>query len=127
MRAIENLSKRKPSAGRKVVSRGRRASERDRYAAETVVGPEQRARVTVRGGNKKIALRKGDTAVITDPATNTSSTAKIIKVLENPASRDYERRGVITKGEIIDTEKGRARVTSRPAQHGVINAVLLKQ
>jgi small subunit ribosomal protein S8e len=126
MRAIENLAKRKPTGGRKVVSRARRAFEMDRYAAETILGNRELVKMKVRGGNEKARLKKADSAVITDRATHTASVAKILKVVENKANRDYERRGVITKGTIIDTEKGRARVTSRPGQDGVINAVLLK-
>jgi small subunit ribosomal protein S8e len=38
---------------------------------------------------------------------------------------DLQRRAIITKGAIIETSKGNARVTSRPGQCGIINAVLL--
>jgi small subunit ribosomal protein S8e len=43
----------------------------------------------------------------------------------NPASMDYQRRKVITRGTIIKTEKGLAKVTSRPGQDGILNAVLI--
>ncbi|HHC19323.1 MAG TPA: 30S ribosomal protein S8e, partial [Euryarchaeota archaeon] len=33
---------------------------------------------------------------------------------------------IITKGTIIETEVGLARVTSRPGQVGIINAVLIQ-
>ncbi|MCX6709925.1 MAG: 30S ribosomal protein S8e, partial [Candidatus Woesearchaeota archaeon] len=36
------------------------------------------------------------------------------------------RRNIIVMSTIIDTEIGKARVTSRPGQHGIINAVLIK-
>jgi small subunit ribosomal protein S8e len=48
-------------------------------------------------------------------------------VTKNPANKDYERRGVITKGALLETEIGIAKVISRPGQDGVINAVLIKQ
>jgi small subunit ribosomal protein S8e len=35
------------------------------------------------------------------------------------------RQNIVTRGAVIETEAGRARVTSRPGQHGVINAVLI--
>jgi small subunit ribosomal protein S8e len=38
---------------------------------------------------------------------------------------DYDRRGVITKGAEIETSLGIARVTSRPGNDGVINAILI--
>jgi small subunit ribosomal protein S8e len=47
-------------------------------------------------------------------------------VTKNPANRDYERRGVISKGALIETESGTAVVVSRPGQHAVVNAVLVK-
>ena len=46
-------------------------------------------------------------------------------VLENPANRHYVRRNIITKGTIVDTEKGKAIITSKPGQEGCINAKLL--
>ena len=51
---------------------------------------------------------------------------KILKVLKNPASSDYERRGVISKGTILETEDGQCKVVSRPGQDGAVNAVLIK-
>jgi small subunit ribosomal protein S8e len=50
---------------------------------------------------------------------------EIVRVVKNLANIDYDRRGVITKGAIIETALGPARVTSRPGQDGVINAVLV--
>jgi small subunit ribosomal protein S8e len=35
------------------------------------------------------------------------------------------RRNIITKGAVIKTELGDAKVTNRPGQDGLINAVLL--
>jgi small subunit ribosomal protein S8e len=46
-------------------------------------------------------------------------------VIENPANIDYDRRGVMTRGTIIETSLGRALITSRPGQGGIINATLL--
>jgi small subunit ribosomal protein S8e len=50
--------------------------------------------------------------------------SKIIRVKSSPANRDYQRRGVITKGAVLETEAGEAVVTSRPTADGVVNAVL---
>ena len=43
---------------------------------------------------------------------------------ENPANPNYVRRNLLTKGAIIKTELGNARILSRPGQDGTINAVL---
>ena len=47
------------------------------------------------------------------------------EVVENPANRHFVRRNIMTKGTVIETEKGKARITSRPGQDGTINAVLI--
>jgi small subunit ribosomal protein S8e len=62
---------------------------------------------------------------VSDPATGKTEKMEILRVVRNPANVDYNRRGVITKGTIIETERGIARVTSRPGQQGLINATLM--
>ncbi len=47
-------------------------------------------------------------------------------MVENPANPNYVQRNIITKGAIIKTSAGNAKVTSRPGQDGTINAVLVK-
>jgi len=66
-------------------------------------------------------------ANVVDPDSGTTKKVKIVDVLENPANIDYSRRGVITKGAVIKTEMGIARVTSRPGQNGVVNAILIRE
>lgn len=79
-----------------------------------------------RGGGTELALRKAEFANVTDPSSRKTAKTKIVKVTHNPANRDYERRGVLTKGAIIETELGPAKVVSRPGQDGVVNALLVK-
>jgi len=64
---------------------------------------------------------------VTDPESGKTEKVEVRRVIRNPANVDYDRRGVITKGAIIETPKGLARVTSRPGQHGVINAILISE
>ncbi len=73
-----------------------------------------------------MSLRRVDHSSVFNPSTNKSSKAKILKVLRNSNSKDFERRGVITRGAIIETDLGEARVVSRPGQDGVVNSVLIK-
>jgi small subunit ribosomal protein S8e len=61
----------------------------------------------------------------------TRSTGTIRKVVietveENGANPNYVRRNLLTKGAVIRTEAGRARIVSRPGQDGVINAILIE-
>ncbi len=65
-------------------------------------------------------------ANVVDTSTKKTEKTRILKIIKNPANRDYERRGVITKGCILETEKGKAIVSSRPGQDGVVNAILQK-
>ena len=67
-----------------------------------------------------------DVANVADPSTKKVLRTKIVRVKSSPANRDYQRRGVITKGAVIETELGEAKVTSRPSREGVVNAVLIK-
>ncbi|MFH1055593.1 MAG: 30S ribosomal protein S8e [Candidatus Altiarchaeota archaeon] len=95
-------------------------------AIETQMGEDSRKKVGVRGGGVKVKLIRSKHAnVIID---GKSVKCEVTWVSENPASRDLTRRNIITKGAIIDvkTLEGaelKARVTSRPGQDGVLNAV----
>jgi small subunit ribosomal protein S8e len=53
--------------------------------------------------------------------------AIIENVEENTANPNFVRRNLLTKGAIIKTSVGRAKIVSRPGQHGVINAILLAE
>ena len=120
-----NMHKKKPTGGTKRAWRGKRAFEAGREPVETVVGETKKRWARGLGGNFKVRLAASTWAVVTDQASGKSSKSNIIRVVRNPANIDYQRRGVITKGAILDTELGQARVTSRPGQDGVINAVLM--
>ncbi|MEM2712042.1 MAG: 30S ribosomal protein S8e [Candidatus Jordarchaeales archaeon] len=121
-------SKRKPSGGKLGIARGKRKYEMGREPIETQLGDEEkRKKVRVRGGNLKIKLRVASYANVTDVTTGKTVKVKILGVEKNPASVDYSRRKIITKGAIIKTELGTAQVTSRPGQDGVVNAVLIEQ
>lgn len=117
---------RKITGGRK----GRHVKVKRKYwmgrpPIETMLGEERALIVRVRGGNLKVKLKFASHANVLDPRTGQCKKVRILRVVSNPANRDYDRRGVITRGAIIETEIGRARVTSRPGQDGVVNAVLI--
>ena len=125
-KSIEGLAGRKLTGGRKVAMRGRRKFEIDRYPNEAVAGATQMVTRRARGGNVKAAFKTAEFANVVDQEAKKVTKSKILKVTKNPANRDYERRGVISKGAVIETESGTARVVSRPGQDGVVNAVLIK-
>ncbi|MFQ5710898.1 MAG: 30S ribosomal protein S8e [Candidatus Geothermarchaeales archaeon] len=121
-----NLHKRKPSGGRRKRFRKKRKYEIGGDPVETTVGERSASTTRMRGGKIKLRLLKDEYANVYDPRRGEMIKAKIIKVEKNPANKDYDRRGVITKGTIIITEGGRALVTSRPGQDGVINARIIE-
>jgi small subunit ribosomal protein S8e len=126
-KSIENLSGRKYTGGRKIAMRSRRKYEIDRYPNEAIVGSNVKVTRRVRGDNKKTALKTVEFTNVSNLEEKKTTKSKILRVIKNTANKDYERRGVISKGTLIETELGLARVVSRPGQVGVINAVLQKK
>ncbi|MEM0007513.1 MAG: 30S ribosomal protein S8e [Candidatus Bathyarchaeia archaeon] len=120
-----DLHKRKPTGGKRRPYRGKRKFEQGSFPVETVLGEPKRKVERGRGGNIKVKVLSEKYACVTDLKTGKTEKAEILRVVKNPANVDYDRRGVITKGAIIETSLGLARVTSRPGQNGVINAVLI--
>ncbi|MEM2282215.1 MAG: 30S ribosomal protein S8e [Candidatus Hadarchaeales archaeon] len=119
-------SLKKPTGGRRRISRGKRRREMGRDFIPTHPGPTKRVVEKGKGGRRKIRLLSVEFANVSDSHGRTRR-AKILSVLENPANRDFVRTETITKGAIILTEVGKARVTSRPGQEPVLNAVLLEE
>lgn len=76
----------------------------------------------MQGGRQKAAVHFALYANVSDGKSVKKT--KILTVKQSPDNRHFARENVITQGSVIDTELGLAKVTSRPGQHGVINAVL---
>ncbi|MFZ3077082.1 MAG: 30S ribosomal protein S8e [Candidatus Aenigmatarchaeota archaeon] len=75
------------------------------------------------GGNRKVRVLQANKAIVFPGG----KLAKIITVKENAANPNFVRMNIITKGAVIETDLGMARVTSRPGQHGLINAKLIEK
>lgn len=106
--------------------RKKRKYEMGRPQTETLIG-ERKIRVErVRGGNYKVKLVRDRYANVYIPKQGKVVRAEIKRVVESNAHVHYARRNVITKGAIIETDVGLARVTNRPSQEGLINAVLIE-
>ncbi len=125
-KSVENLATSKITGGRRSPLRTRRKYENDRYPNEPTNGSQITITRRVRGNNFKTALKSID---FVNLATGESKVkkSKIIKVLENATNNDYKRRGIITKGAILETQEGKCKVVSKPGQNGIVNAVLLKE
>ncbi len=119
--------KKKSSGGRKKAHRKKRKFEQGSFPTETVLGEPKRKVERRRGGALKARVLRGKFACISDPKSGKTERLEIKRVTRNPATVDYDRRGVISKGAIVETAKGLARITSRPGQDGTINAILTSE
>jgi small subunit ribosomal protein S8e len=122
----QGRSKRKISGGRIRLHRKKRTFEIGREKQFTTIGEYKNSKIRTRGNNPKMRLIRTEMANVVDPKSKKTSRVKILTVVENSANPFYVRRNIFNKGAIIETELGKARVTSRPGQHGMVNAVLLK-
>ena len=95
-----------------------------RTPTETRMGGARRRTIDSKGKSKKMPALFVKYVNLTDPKKNETTRVEIEDVELNRANMDYQRRKVITQGTIIKTPKGSARVTSRPGQDGILNAVL---
>jgi small subunit ribosomal protein S8e len=85
---------------------------------------EIRETVKGKGANTKVKLKGAIFANVVQKDGKMKK-VKISNVVQSPDNRHYSSENTITKGAIIETEIGKAKVTSRPSQHGVVNAVLV--
>ena len=121
---IENLATSKTTGGRRHPLRSRRKYEIDRFPNEALIGEQITVTRKVRGKNIKTSIKTIDSVnLVIDSKVKR---VKIIRVLENATNNDYQRRGVITKGAILETEEGKCKIVSRPGQDGTANAILVK-
>ena len=116
---------RKLTGGRLILARGKRKFEIGREQSDTTIGEVRIKKVQVRGGREKVRMLRGNMVAVADPVTGMSKMVKIETAKENRANLHYMRRIILTKGAVIKTEIGDARITNRPGQDGIINAVLL--
>ena len=119
-------SVRKVTGGRRRPAAMKRRAEIGLAPADTHIGEDRRRVVRTFGGNEKFRALRATFANVTNPENGETKKVKIETVQENGANPNYVRRNLLTKGAIIKTEIGSARIMSRPGQDGVINAVLLK-
>ncbi len=125
-------SRRKPTGGlnRSLRARMKRKYEMGRPFEPSIVDPSkgEEKRKVVEGRSNKIKVRIKNViyANVTDPSSGTTKKVKVLEVVENKSNRHFARTGTVTKGAVIKTEIGIAKVTSRPNQHGVVNAVLVE-
>jgi small subunit ribosomal protein S8e len=125
--AISQLKSLRKLTGGKYKQQGRKKKQYElgRDPAFTKIEKRRASNIRTMGSNRKVRLFSNDTANLYDSKAKKYDQVKIKAVAENPANRHFIRRNIMTKGTIIETEKGKARITSRPGQDGAVNAVLI--
>jgi len=124
------ISRRKPSGGRLKRPNRYRGKRKTEVASE-----EQLAYVGEADARKNYRKRSGLQTVrllaVNQVNVNTKDgktvKATVKNVVGNDADPNYVRRNIVTKGAVLETDKGLVRVTSRPGMHGVVSGVLVEE
>ena len=122
----QGSSLRKPSGARSRRIKNNRNAEFGRNPAETRIGDEVKKEIVARGNCTKTRATVAKRINVIDPKDNSSKNVEMLTVLENGANSHFVRRNIITKGAIVETEIGKAKITSRPGQKGIVNGVLIE-
>ena len=118
-------SKRKFTGKKYKHFRKKRKRELERPRIDAEIGSPKIKKQRVMGGNFKLKLFATKLINVTDPSTNKTQQVRILRFEENLASKDLNRRHILTKGAVVETELGNVKITSRPGQHGILNGVLV--
>jgi small subunit ribosomal protein S8e len=124
MAIVHTKDLKKSTGGHRRRHRKKKNADMGRPFVPVTVGEEARKTIHTRGGNGKVRMIQAGTANLA--GGKKIQRAKITRVVENPSNPFFVRRNIITKGCIIETDKGFARVTSRPGQDGQVSAVILR-
>jgi small subunit ribosomal protein S8e len=119
----QGRSTRKRTGGRLKHFSKKKRYQLGREPAETTVGEPRLQVIDARGTDEKLRALSTNVAQLSEGGE--TSEVEIQNVVENPSNVNYARRNIITKGAIIETSEGEARVTSRPGQTGQVSAVAL--
>ena len=126
--ALWQGSSKRSKTGRRIrYARGKRKFEIGRESQLTTIGNTRLKKIRTLGNNRKTKAKTINVAHVVDQKNNKTTKAEIKSVVGNPANLNYIRRNIINKGAIIETNLGKARVTSRPGQTGTVNAVLISE
>ena len=116
---------RKVTGGKYHARRKKRLHERQNQERLVLLGETKRKSLKVMGGNQKMILLKSNIAnVLVDGKT---VKAEIKNVEETPQNKFFARQNRLVKSALIETSLGKARITNRPSQEGLVNAVLIEK
>ncbi len=115
----------KKTGGRYRKARKKKKYELPRQARKTKLEEKKKRVIRGRGGSsKEVLFSANECNLIVD---GKSKKSKIKNVLETPSNKFLARQNLLMKGAIIQTDKGKARITNRPGQEGQVQAVLVEE
>ena len=118
-------SRRKVSGGRYKQYRKKVLTTLSRPSTLTKLGETRKSEFRITAGHHKRVLLASNIVNVYIPKEKKYKKVKIKTVVDNPANRNFIRRNILTKGAIINTELGNARITNKPGQEAHINAILI--
>jgi small subunit ribosomal protein S8e len=127
MAISQRRPRRKASGGRYTKDRSKKLYELGNGPTNPKIGKKKVIITKAKYGLKKTRVHSNDMMNLYDPKTKTYKMVKMLNEIENNADVDLARRNILTKGAIIVTEQGKAKITSRPGQAGTVNGVLLSE
>ena len=124
------ISRRKPSGGRLKRPNRYRGKRKTEVASEEQLAYEGEADAR-KNYRKRAGLQTVRLLAVNQVNVNTKDgktvRATVKNVVGNDADPNYVRRNIVTKGAVLETNKGLVRVTSRPGMHGVVSGVLVEE
>ena len=127
MAITQRKSNRKASSGLRKKQRKKKKRDFGSDFIPIKIGDQRKKVIEGLAFSKKQRLLEADKANVFDKSTGKAQLTKILDVKENTANPHFVRMGIITKGAVIETELGLARVISRPGQDGVVNAIKIEK
>ena len=112
---------RKISGGKYIKQRKKKLYELAGQKRIIKLGEDKRKIKRTRGGNQKTFLLGAKFVNIPK-----NKKLEIKNVLETPSNKFLARQNIITKGTIVQTEKGKVKITNRPTQEGILNGILIE-
>lgn len=116
---------RKATGGRYKKVKKRKSTGRLKQARIVKLGENKSKLLKGRGKTQKLVLLNGEVANVI--VKGKAKKAKITNVIETPSNIFLARQNILVKGSIIETELGKAIITNRPSQEGMIQAKILEE
>lgn len=116
---------RKTTGGKYHARRKKRFHEGKGQELKVALGEPRAKTIRGRGNTLRQRLLRSNIANVSDGKK--IEKAEIKTVVQTPQNVFFARQNVLFKGAVIDTSKGKAKITNRPTREGFINAILIKE